>query len=126
PVFDRYLEVVAGRVKEFGGDPINVQPSPTGDGKTRGHPCRPDGHEEGLSFTGKVDGLIYDRYGDFDGFLLSAAEREHRFHSREKETARLVERAWHERLRITVFAAHHDWHSPMKIVVHQPPVTLGA
>jgi hypothetical protein len=125
PVFNCYLEVIAGRVKEFGGDPINIRPSPTGDGKTGGHPGRPGGYEEVLCVTGKVDELIYDRYGDFEGFRLSAAQGEHRFHSREKETAHLIERAWRERLRITVCTAHHDRHDPVKIIVHRPPVTFG-
>lgn len=120
-VFNRYLEVIAGRVKEFGGDPISIQPSPTGDGKGAGHPGRPGE----LCFTGKVEELFYDRYGDFEGFLLNTVHGEHRFCSREGETARLVERAWRERLRITVCVAHHDRHSLRNIVVHQPPVTFG-
>jgi hypothetical protein len=32
PVFTRYLQVVAGRVTAFGGDPTVILPSPTGDG----------------------------------------------------------------------------------------------
>jgi hypothetical protein len=35
PVFGRYLELVADRVTAFGGDPDQVQPSPTGDGIPR-------------------------------------------------------------------------------------------
>jgi hypothetical protein len=35
PVFGRYLELVADRVTAFGGDPDQVQASPTGDGTTR-------------------------------------------------------------------------------------------
>lgn len=124
-VFNRYLDVIAGRVKEFGGDPISIKPSPTGDGKGTGHPGGPGGHERELCFTGKVGEIFYDRYGDFEGFLLNTVHGEHRFCSRERETARLVERAWRERLRITVGAAHHDRHSPLNIVVHQPPVTFG-
>jgi hypothetical protein len=35
----------------------------------------PGGHEkERLEFTGKVAGIIYDRFGDFEGFLLRTEE----------------------------------------------------
>jgi hypothetical protein len=34
-VFGRYLELIADRVRAFGGDPDQIQPSPTGDGTTR-------------------------------------------------------------------------------------------
>jgi hypothetical protein len=33
PVFQRYTDVIAGRVKTFGGDPTKIGPSPTGNGK---------------------------------------------------------------------------------------------
>lgn len=100
PVFHRYLERIASRVKVFGGDPSLILPSPTGEGR-RKHPP----HEECQlpAFTGKVSGLVYDRFGDFEGFLLDTEHGERRFFSREKEIAQLVERAWRERLRITVF-----------------------
>lgn len=124
-VFNRYLEVIAGRVKEFGGDPISIQPSPTGDGKATGHPGGPGGHERELCFTGKVDEIFYDRYGDFEGFSLNTVHGEQGFRSCEREVARLVERAWRERLRITVCVAHQDRHRLLNIVVHQPPVPFG-
>jgi hypothetical protein len=125
PVFNRYLEVIAGRVKEFGGDPISIQPSPTGDGKGTSHPGGPGGHERELCFTGKVEEIIYDRYGDFEGFSLDTVHGEQGFRSRERDVAHLVERAWRERLRITVCVAHHDRHRLLNIVVHQPPVLFG-
>ena len=125
-VFQRYLEFVGGRVKDFGGDPMQIFPSPTGDGKSK-HP-HPGGHEgeELVAFTGKIEGLIFDRYGDFEGFLLKTAERDRRFFSREKEIAHLVERAWRERLRITVRTERDDSHRPSIILVHQPPVMFGS
>ena len=61
-VFRRYLEQIAERVKAFGGDPVGILPSPTGDGG-RKHPP-----EEHKAFTGKIAGLIFDRFGDFEGF----------------------------------------------------------
>ena len=29
--FGRYLELIGGRVKDFGGNPLQIEPSPTGD-----------------------------------------------------------------------------------------------
>jgi hypothetical protein len=46
--FQSLSGIIAGRVKEFGGDPMTIQPSPTGDGKTGGHPGRPGGYQEGV------------------------------------------------------------------------------
>ncbi|MBV8991932.1 MAG: hypothetical protein JO372_25525 [Solirubrobacterales bacterium] len=115
PVFHRYLEQIAGRVRTFGGDPTQILPSPTGEAK-RKHPP-----EEGRAFTGKIAGLIFDHFGDFEGFLLETDEHEHRFHTREKHINALAERAWHERLRLTVITEHHQPHRPLTIIIHQPP-----
>jgi hypothetical protein len=125
PVFHRYLELVAGRVKEFGGDPFRIHPSPTGDGKPEHRP--PGLHEPGdrVPFAGQITGLVFDRYGDFEGFLLSTEDREHRFFSHEKEIAELAARAWRERLRVTVWAERHEPHRPSVIVLHQPLVIYG-
>lgn len=121
-VFQRYLEFVGGRVRDFGGDPLQIQPSPTGDPRP-GHPHPTPGNgEERIAFTGKVDGLIFDRYGDFEGFHLSTAEQNRKFFSREPDMAELVERAWRERLRITVWTERDSPHRPALIVVHTPPV----
>jgi hypothetical protein len=39
PVWERYLEEIAGRVRAFGGDPDTIAPSPTGSGKLACGPC---------------------------------------------------------------------------------------
>jgi hypothetical protein len=116
PVFRRYLQQIAGRVTAFGGDPTEILASPTGDGR-RKHPP-----EERLHFTGKIAGLIFDRFGDFEGFLLDTEDGERRFFSRERDVAQLAERVWRERLRITVWAERDDPHRPLSIIVRQPPV----
>jgi hypothetical protein len=109
-VFLRYLEQIAGRVSALGGDPTKILPSPSGDGS-------PKPPQERLCFTGKVAGLIFDRFGDFAGFLLDSEEGEREFSSREKEIAELAERAWRERLRITVCAERHEPHRVESIIV---------
>jgi hypothetical protein len=74
-----------------------------------------------LHFTGKISGLIFDHFGDFEGFVLETLESEHMFHSREKEMERLAERAWRERLRVTVYAERDEPHRPVSILVREPP-----
>jgi hypothetical protein len=117
-VFERYLKEIAGRITVFGGDPGKVAPSPTG---TVGH-GHTGGHDKGSGFTGKIAGLVFDHFGDFDGFILETAHGDHQFHSREKEIAVLVERAWRERLRVTIHTATKDENRPLSVVIHRPPV----
>jgi hypothetical protein len=124
PVFGRYLEGIAGRVTSFGGDPTEIEPSPTGDGR-RTHPRHePRALTHGI--TGKITGLIFDHFGDFEGFVLDTPEREYRFLSREGDVAELAERAWRERLRLTVWVEDdHDPCRPLRIVIRQPPASFG-
>ena len=114
PVFQRYLQQVGGRVKDLGGDPSTIVPSPSGE------PDRPKPGDE-RCVTGKVVGIIFDHFGDFEGFILDAEDREHKFLSRERDVEQLVERAWRERLRITVCAARHSPHRVDTIIVREPP-----
>jgi hypothetical protein len=123
PVFRRYLEQIAVRVKVFGGDPTRILPSPTGEGIPKHR--RREEYEPRMAFTGKIAGLIFDRFGDFEGFLLDTEDGERKFRSREKDIAELAERAWRERLRITVCAERHSPHQPECIIVRQPPVSFG-
>jgi len=121
-VFERYLKQIADRVTALGGDPSTIYPSSSGDG----HP-RP-GHEPGehrAAATGKIAGLLFDRFGDFEGFLLETEEGERKFLSREREMATLAERAWRDRLRITVWTERDEQHRPASITVHRPPASFG-
>jgi len=102
-------------------------PSPTGDGKGRGnggHGQPGHGSEDLLCFTGKISGLIFDHFGNFEGFLLDEGRVDRKFLSRETGVAELVERAWRERLRITVCVERDEPHSPASIVIRQPPVSF--
>jgi hypothetical protein len=120
PVFVRYLDQIAGRVSALGGDPTQILPSPSGD---CGKPCKPKPEaERRLHFTGKVAGLMFDRFGDFEGFLLDTEEGERVYHSREKEMERLAERAWRERLRITVVVERDEPRRLVSLIVREPPV----
>jgi len=77
--------------------------------------------ERGERFTGKVAGLIYDHFGDFEGFLLETDDDEHLFRSQEHRIEDLVKRAWAERIVTTVFVERHDRHRPRSIVLRGMP-----
>ena len=126
PVLQRYLGMIDGRVSGFGGKPGGILPSPTGNvpgrepghnGHPIGHPShRPDRHE----ITGKVVGICYNRFGDFEGFtLLSLDGREHWFRGREGEIENLIDRAWMERTLISVFVEPHENAWPAAIVLRR-------
>jgi hypothetical protein len=127
PVTERLIEYVAGRVKGSGGDPGAVPPSLQGfPGRgPRPHPG-PHHHpgEREHERTGKICGIIFDHFGDFEGFLLETREGEYRYASREQEILDLVQRAWRERLRLTVWSELDAPHRPLKLVLRDPPACL--
>jgi hypothetical protein len=116
PVVARYVAQIADRVEGFGGDPGQILPSPTGDGipKRRHREPKP---EKRIVFRGKIAGLVFDRFGDFEGFLLDSEHGERTFHSREREVEELVERAWRDRLRVTVPVDRNEPQRPLSIII---------
>ncbi len=128
-VLQRYIDLVAGRVTGFGGDPGSIGPSQGGfnsggNGKTHHHPHHHEGKCE--EYTGKVVSVIYDRFGDFEGFVLVTEEgHEHCFRGREPEIERLVRYAWDDRAVITVFVEKHSPEWPVSIVLRRSPKSLG-
>jgi murein tripeptide amidase MpaA len=121
PVFQRYLKQIGEKVGALGGDPGEILPSPTGESAPTHHHNHHPEHEPCLTFTGKISQLIFDRFGDFEAFLLDTEQGEHEFYSRERDMADLAERAWRARFRITVRAQQRSPHRPLSISFHQPP-----
>lgn len=115
PVFVRYLGALASLVRDFGGSPQLISPSSTGDWRgTKPHEPADKRH-----FTGKIDGLIFDHFGDFEGFYLETDEDERlQFYSREANLRSVVERAWLARLRVTVVAEPDRPDRPRRLVLH--------
>jgi hypothetical protein len=70
PVFLRYVDQLAGRVDALGGNSSSVPPTQTGIWPGLGLGHKDDRH---TSFTGKVDGIVYDHFGDFQAFILVTA-----------------------------------------------------
>jgi hypothetical protein len=118
-VFERYLGYIGDRVTGFGGDPAKIPASPFGNIETK--PCEP---EDRIPCAGKVSSLIFDRFGDFEGFVLETDEGDRRFESRERDVEILIERAWKERLRVKVIVESDHSPHPASILVLQPPVTF--
>jgi hypothetical protein len=110
PVFQRYLAQLSERTNFLGGNLENINPSPTGSWQTPyvpGQPCdtyTPGGDDaERHRLTGKVTGLIYDHFGDFDGFVLETNQgHKLRFYSHEVRVEERMRRACDERLITTV------------------------
>jgi hypothetical protein len=139
PIFERYLGALAQEVSGLGGDPGKIPASGTGvwsggphshGGGSSGHPGdgggpAPTRHRDRQGFVGKVDGLIFDHFGDFEGFVLETetGERLH-FYSRAENLRKVVERAWASRLRVTVFAEDASEDRPRRIVLHPAPDPL--
>jgi hypothetical protein len=120
PVVKRYVDDIAARVAALGGNPGSILPSPSGGVKPLPPPRPP--RRTTVELTGKVDGLKYDAFGDFEGFFVRTEHgAEHWFASREHEIESLVQRAWTERIRITVFASRSAPHRPDSIVLRGPP-----
>ena len=72
---------------------------------------------ERQGYTGKITGLIYDRAGDFDGFLLDTDDGERAFDSREPGIEDVAGRAWAERILTTVYVDEAEPWRPVRIVL---------
>jgi hypothetical protein len=129
PVFQRYLGQLAGRVNGLGGNASTVPPTQTGiwpglGGLGVGWGTQPPGGSRGpgrhgdRSLTGKIEGIIFDHFGDFEGFILETADGEHyRFRSRERAVLRLLQGACADRITTTVVADHDRPEWPKEIIV---------
>ena len=109
PVLVRYLEQVNGRVRALGGEPEPPEPH------------RPE-HEATRRFEGKVAGLRFDRFGDFEGFTLDTENGLRDFFSRERAVEELVSRACRRRIAILVIAERYEHRDRLlSIVLLRPP-----
>lgn len=118
PIFVRWLNGLAAKVAGLGGDPTQILPSPTGGDVP---PGAGEPGEERIEFRGKVDGLIYDRFGDFEGFLLDTEDGKRRFRSRQHQVEELIHAAWIERIPTIVSVERHELRHPMSITLHGSP-----
>ena len=99
-----------------------IPASSTGYQGTLGVITTGNGHPEPVGaieeITGKVRGLIFDRWGDFDGFSLETKKGELiNFFGREKRMEEIVRQAWSERILLGIFVDPAQPRWPMSIVM---------
>jgi hypothetical protein len=114
PVMQRYIAQLAGRVAGFGGDPGSILPSPAGNVPG----AQPGGEVDNRhEVTGKVSGLVFDHFGDFEGFVVETRLGQfRRFHSREHRVCEIVQKAMEDRIWVTV-RHEPDRHEELRSIV---------
>ena len=90
-IFVRWVAAQAGKVRALGGNPDQVPPSLT-DPQGIAEP----GIETG-EVTGKVRCLLYDCFGDFEGFDLENCTECHHFTTGERGVEEIIRRACQDR-----------------------------
>ncbi len=114
PVFQRYLGELADRFRALGGNPDEVEASPSGGGRPGERP-RPE--PERGRHTGKISELFYDCFGDFVGFTLETCDGRRRFKGCERDIEDVVRKACKERSKVTILTSR-DGEQVRGIVVH--------
>ncbi len=112
PVLQRYIGYVSDRVTGLGGDPSAIPPSPSGAPLPVTEPC-----EDVVEYCGKVVEVIFDCFGDLEGFVLDSCCERIVFRTREARLGELVLKACKERLALCVFVLRHDKATIRRIVI---------
>ncbi len=122
PVLRRWIDVVAGRVRGLGGNPVLIPPSQWGTANQPKPKLPHPPHAGEAEYTGKVADLRYDRFGDFEGFtLITEVGHERSFRAHERAVEDLVREAWIKRILVSVRVHRHDDHWPAFITLRRPP-----
>lgn len=115
PIWLRFMGQVEDRVRAFGGDPDSVQPSPSG-GEEPKKPEPAPGIVE--TIEGKISRILYDCFGDFEGFVLETCSAERVFEHCDRNIEQVVWRACTARSRITVTVRSDRRRKIQSIAVH--------
>jgi hypothetical protein len=104
PVLQRYISYLSERVEGLGGDPNAIPASP------EGAPIKDGAVQDLVAYTGKVIEVIYDCFGEFEGFVLSDCGDMHTFKTRERAIGEIALRACRQRLLLSVYTegGHRD------------------
>jgi murein tripeptide amidase MpaA len=96
PVFVRYTGQLAAQIAGLGIDPAGI-PASADDPGLPGK--EPDHHDR---LTGKVCEVIFDCFGDLEGFVLESCAGRHHFRTRRSTLEKLLLRACRRHLTVTV------------------------
>jgi hypothetical protein len=116
PVLRRYISYLTSRVNGLGGDADKVNPSPLGYWEA----TRQQGEhtkEHTKEYTGKISQVIYDCFGEFDGFVLSECCNEQIFRSCDKGIEKIILHVSKERLLVSVFTNPKNPNQVYKLIV---------
>jgi hypothetical protein len=112
PVMQRYVAMLTDRVAGLGGDPSEVPPSPEG-APVKGR----DRCDDVVEIRGKVAEVVFDCFGDPEGFVLLDCCERHAFRTQERGLANLILRACRARMMLSIFVLRHDRSQIRRVVV---------
>lgn len=124
PVMHRYLTQVASKVNALGGgddDGHDDDDHGNDQDRDRDHDRHPDHRDHEELFEGKIAGVRYDSFGDFEGFTLRTEHGLHDFSTRERDVETIITRAWRQQIAVLIITANHARHQPKSIVFLRAP-----
>ena len=111
PVLQKYISYVAARIDGMGGNSASIKPS------LQGVPVKGQGEEkEKPSYTGKICEIIFNCFGDFEGFVLGTCDGRETFKSCEKAIGEICLRACKDRLPVSIYVNQKK--KITKIIIH--------
>ncbi len=124
PVLERYLNYSERLLWNLGVDPNTIEPSQTG--FTAGEGVIGSKHPHPLELAhdcvGKVEAIVYDRFGDFSGFvILTEAGHERHFRAHEPAIEHIVREAWVDRTLVRVLSDDHDPEQVDQLILLRQP-----
>ncbi|HKV51424.1 MAG TPA: hypothetical protein VJO52_09505 [Gemmatimonadaceae bacterium] len=99
PVFGRYVDQIAARVKALGGDPDVVLPTPDGQWQQQDK-------KTGRRVSGKVSEVVFNCFGEFQGFVVDGCSECCSIKSSQAGIGDVVLKACKDRLSVTVWLDH--------------------
>lgn len=110
-VLQRYISYLSARVEGLGGDPYAIPPSP------EGAPVKDDDAHDLVAYTGKVIEVIYNCFGNLEGFVLADCCSSREFRTRERAIGEIALRACKEQMLLSVYVDRRHQDCIRKLVI---------
>ena len=104
PILQRYIAYLSDRIDGLRGNSAAIVPSPNGLPEPLKLPAVPPGRDAEQT-CGKVIQVLYDCFGDFQGFVLGCCEGDRAFESSERGIETLVLYALHQQAALEVIVS---------------------